>query len=60
MFEVCGNINDFFMKKPAEGSPFAFVEFLTINEATMAIDKFNGKKMGDKMISVKFSKPKNQ
>ena len=58
MFDPIGQITNLFLKKPESASPFAFIEYSTLDEAQKAIQKLNGRKIDDKMICVKYSKPR--
>lgn len=58
MFEEVGSLQDFFMKRQEGKDTFAFLEFNSIEQAEKAIDRFNGKKIGDRALFVTYSRPR--
>ena len=58
MFEDIGRIVDFHYKVQESGAILCFIEYGTQDEADNAIGKLNGKRMGSKMMYVKYARPR--
>lgn len=58
MFEDLGRLNDFHYKVQETGAILCFIEYGTQEEADSAIAKLSGKRVGAKMIYVKYARPR--
>ncbi len=58
MFEKVGTVCDLYLKRMEGKDNFAFVGMGSLEEAAQAINALNGKRLGEKMIMVKYAKPK--
>ena len=56
LFEDCGQVVDFFLKRQETGSILCFAEMSTQSEADSAISSLNGKRISGKMMWVKYAK----
>ena len=56
LFEDCGQVADFFLRRQENGSILCFVEMSTQSEADKTISCLNGKRISGKMMWVKYAK----
>lgn len=56
LFEGCGEVVDFYLKRQETGGILCFVEMSTQSEADKAISSLNGKRISGKMMWVKYAK----
>ena len=58
LFEQVGSLQDFFFKQQEGKDSFCFVQLSSQEEADDAIQRCNGKRLGEKGIFVKYSRPR--